>query len=198
MTGATTLDLSALAPLSQRLTADYLEFNGVLPLRMTDQGVEVATWLPEVDPQVLDDLRFVFDAEPEFTRSVTYCSAFTACWESNWDSSAPLLQKNGRNCQLPSSDGIAEKAGGRRQAGVLLWMVAGALKDKGRDKDLVRLYVRLAKVAPDDGTPVRFAGRFSETPGRPGGSLEVEDSGGEGAPRGRRPDRVTRSSAVSR
>ncbi len=56
MTGATTLDLSALAPLSQRLTADYLEFNGVLPLRMTDQGVEVATWLPEVDPQVLDDL----------------------------------------------------------------------------------------------------------------------------------------------
>ena len=68
MTGATTLDLSALAPLSQRLTADYLEFNGVLPLRMTDQGVEVATWLPEVDPQVLDDLRFVFDAEPELVQ----------------------------------------------------------------------------------------------------------------------------------
>ncbi len=53
---------------------------------------------------------------------------------------------------LKAADGIAEKAGGRRQAGVLLWMVAGALKDKGRDKDLVRLYVRLAKVAPDDGT----------------------------------------------
>jgi len=68
MTDATTLDLSVLAPLSQRLTADYLEFNGVLPLRVTDRGVEVATWLPEVDPQVLDDLRFVFDAEPELVR----------------------------------------------------------------------------------------------------------------------------------
>src|SRR4051794_8642972 len=51
-----------------------------------------------------------FDAEPEFTRSVTYCRACVDCDESNWDSSAPLLQKNGRNCQVPSSDGIAEKA----------------------------------------------------------------------------------------
>jgi transcription elongation factor GreA len=53
---------------------------------------------------------------------------------------------------LKAADGIAEKAGGRRQAGVLLGMVAAALKDKGRDRDLVRLQVRLAKVAPDDGT----------------------------------------------
>ena len=65
-----------------------------------------------------------------------------------------LLEQDGGNVEgfLKAGDGIAEKAGGRRQAGVLLWMVAGALKDKGRDKDLVRLYVRLAKVAPDDGT----------------------------------------------
>jgi len=53
---------------------------------------------------------------------------------------------------LKAADGIAEKAGGRRQAGVLLWMVAGALKDKGRDRDLFRLHARLAKIAPDDGT----------------------------------------------
>ncbi|MCC7137544.1 MAG: transcription elongation factor GreA [Planctomycetes bacterium] len=53
---------------------------------------------------------------------------------------------------LRAADGIMERAGGRRQAGVLLWMVAGALKDKGRERDLVRLYVRLAKIAPDDGT----------------------------------------------
>jgi transcription elongation factor GreA len=53
---------------------------------------------------------------------------------------------------LKGADGIAERAGGRRQAGVLLWMVAGALKDKGRDRELVRLYSRLSKIAPDDGT----------------------------------------------
>lgn len=62
---------------------------------------------------------------------------------------------------LQAANGIAEKAGGRRQAGVLLWMVAGALKDgrKGdpeadrtRARDLVRVYVRLARIAPDDGT----------------------------------------------
>ena len=65
-----------------------------------------------------------------------------------------LLEHDSGNVEgfLKAADGIAEKAGGRRQAGVLLWMVAGALKDKGRDKDLVRLYVRLAKIAPDDGT----------------------------------------------
>jgi transcription elongation factor GreA len=65
-----------------------------------------------------------------------------------------LLEQDSGNVEgfLKAADGIAEKAGGRRQAGVLLWMVAGALKDKERDKDLVRLYVRLAKIAPDDGT----------------------------------------------
>jgi transcription elongation factor GreA len=65
-----------------------------------------------------------------------------------------LLEQDPGNVDgfLKAADGIAERAGGRRQAGVLLWMVAGALKDKGRDKDLVRLYARLAKIAPDDGT----------------------------------------------
>ena len=65
MTSFATLDLSELVSLSDRLTADYLEFNAVLPLRVDGARVEIATWMPEVDPQVLDDLRFVFDAEPE-------------------------------------------------------------------------------------------------------------------------------------
>jgi general secretion pathway protein E len=64
VTGSDVLDLSGLAPLSDRLTADYLEFNAVLPLRVDGTRVEIATWMPDVDPQVLDDLRFVFDAEP--------------------------------------------------------------------------------------------------------------------------------------
>lgn len=69
MTNASTLDLTRLAPLSDRLTADYLEFNAVLPLRLDGGCVEVATWMPDVDPQVLDDLRFLFDAEPELIQA---------------------------------------------------------------------------------------------------------------------------------
>jgi general secretion pathway protein E len=65
MTSAVTLDLSRLTTLTERLTPAYLEFNAVLPLRIEDGRVDVATWKPDVDPQVLDDLRLVFDAEPE-------------------------------------------------------------------------------------------------------------------------------------
>jgi len=63
VTSHTALDLTSVAQLSDRLTADYLEFNAVLPLRVHGGRVDVATWMPEVDPQVVDDLRFVFDAE---------------------------------------------------------------------------------------------------------------------------------------
>lgn len=63
MTTPATLDLSSVVRLSDRLTADYLEFNAVLPLRVDGGRVELATWVPEVDPQVIDDIRFVFDAE---------------------------------------------------------------------------------------------------------------------------------------
>jgi len=59
------LDLASVVRLSERLTADYLEFNAVLPLRVEGSRVDVATWMPEVDPQVVDDLRFVFDADVE-------------------------------------------------------------------------------------------------------------------------------------
>jgi general secretion pathway protein E len=64
---APAIDLSQVAPLSDRLTAVYLEYNGVLPVRAEDGLVTIATWMPpaEVDPQVLDDMRFLFDAEPE-------------------------------------------------------------------------------------------------------------------------------------
>jgi general secretion pathway protein E len=62
------LDLSGVVALSDRLTAEYLEFNAVLPLRVGQGRVAVATWKPDVDPQVADDLRFVFDAEPELVQ----------------------------------------------------------------------------------------------------------------------------------
>jgi type II secretory ATPase GspE/PulE/Tfp pilus assembly ATPase PilB-like protein len=68
---ATTVDFSRVAPLSDRLTAIYLEFNGVLPLSVDNGCVTVATWMPppDVDPQVLDDMRFLFDAEPDVVQA---------------------------------------------------------------------------------------------------------------------------------
>jgi general secretion pathway protein E len=65
---ATAFDLGGVTRLSDRLTVEYLEFNGVLPLRVEAGRVQVATWLSDVDPQVEDDLRFVFDAEPELVQ----------------------------------------------------------------------------------------------------------------------------------
>ncbi len=54
--------------LSLALSAEWLEQNGVLPLRR-DQGVlRVATWLERVQPMVLDDLRLQFAAEIELVR----------------------------------------------------------------------------------------------------------------------------------
>ena len=51
--------------LASGLTAAYLERHGVLPLRVADGRLQVATWLTAVDEQVLDDLRLAFGAEPE-------------------------------------------------------------------------------------------------------------------------------------
>jgi|GEM_PF-173848 len=42
--------------------------------------------------------------------------------------------------------------GGKRQAGLLLWMLAESLKEKGRDKDLIQVHCLLATMGPDDGT----------------------------------------------
>jgi len=50
--------------LSDELSATYLEANGVLPLRIEDGRLLVATWLEAVDVQALDELRLVLGAEP--------------------------------------------------------------------------------------------------------------------------------------
>src|SRR5690348_17011918 len=66
---AADFDLSVVPRLSDRLNVEYLEFNGVLPISAGEGRLLVATWLPEPDPQVIDDLRFVFDAEPEIVQA---------------------------------------------------------------------------------------------------------------------------------
>jgi general secretion pathway protein E len=49
--------------LTNALSADWLEQNGVLPLRVIDGRLAVGTWLDRVDPLALDDLRLLFGAE---------------------------------------------------------------------------------------------------------------------------------------
>jgi general secretion pathway protein E len=51
--------------LTTALSAEWLEQNGVMPLRLTDGRLEVGTWLDRVDPLALDDLRLLFGAEIE-------------------------------------------------------------------------------------------------------------------------------------
>ncbi len=60
--------LEGLSPLSERLSADWLEHYGVLPLRRTDDGVLVGTWQDLVDGRVTDDLRLSLGAEPALVR----------------------------------------------------------------------------------------------------------------------------------
>ncbi len=62
---ATATDLSRIVPLSEQLTASYLEYAGVLPLERRDGVLRLATWRDSVDEQVLDDLRVIFDADVE-------------------------------------------------------------------------------------------------------------------------------------
>jgi general secretion pathway protein E len=49
--------------LTNALSADWLEQNGVLPLRSDNGSLVVGTWLDRVDPLALDDLRLIFGAE---------------------------------------------------------------------------------------------------------------------------------------
>jgi general secretion pathway protein E len=56
-------DLLEVDRLTPALSADWLEQNGVLPLRQADGVLEVGTWLERVDPLALDDLRLLFDAD---------------------------------------------------------------------------------------------------------------------------------------
>jgi transcription elongation GreA/GreB family factor len=46
---------------------------------------------------------------------------------------------------------VAAQQGGKREAGTLLWMLAESVKEKGLDRELVRVYGRLAATGPDDG-----------------------------------------------
>ena len=54
--------------LTQVLSADWLEQNGVMPLRIIDNKLKVGTWLPDADPLALDDLRLLFGAEVQLER----------------------------------------------------------------------------------------------------------------------------------
>jgi general secretion pathway protein E len=54
--------------LATGLSAAFLERHGVLPLRVGDGRVRVATWRERVDEQALDDLRLAFAADVELVR----------------------------------------------------------------------------------------------------------------------------------
>ncbi len=48
--------------LTAALTAEWLEQNAVMPIKVENGVLVVGTWSPAVDPLVLDDLRMTFDA----------------------------------------------------------------------------------------------------------------------------------------
>ena len=60
--------LAGVERLSDRLTADYLEHHGLLPLEVRDGRAVVATWLDAPDPQATDDLRLLLGAPLEILR----------------------------------------------------------------------------------------------------------------------------------
>ncbi|MEX0856039.1 MAG: ATPase, T2SS/T4P/T4SS family [Gemmatimonadota bacterium] len=60
--------LQSLEPLSPDLTDRYLEHHGVLPLGLEEGHLLVGTWLDEVDPQALDDLRAIAGSPIELVR----------------------------------------------------------------------------------------------------------------------------------
>ncbi len=58
-------ELAGVQRLSRSLTADWLEQQGVLPLQLSGRALRVGTWLDQVDPLALDDLRLMFGTEVE-------------------------------------------------------------------------------------------------------------------------------------
>jgi general secretion pathway protein E len=54
--------------LSPALSADWLEQHAVLPVRVDGDRLVVATWLADVDPLALDDLRLHFDRDVTLVR----------------------------------------------------------------------------------------------------------------------------------
>lgn len=59
----TPIDLGSVIRLTEDFSAAYLEHHALLPLRLTDAQVFVATWRDHPDEQALDDLRLHFDRE---------------------------------------------------------------------------------------------------------------------------------------
>lgn len=65
--GAPSMSLDGVARLTSEMSAEYLEYTAVLPLRRSGEDrLLVGTWRDEVDSQAVDDLRLIFAAEPEF------------------------------------------------------------------------------------------------------------------------------------
>ena len=60
--------LDAVEALERELSAEFLEYHGVLPLEVDGGVLLTATWLDEVDVQALDDLRLLFHADPGLIR----------------------------------------------------------------------------------------------------------------------------------
>jgi general secretion pathway protein E len=58
-------ELSQVEALSDRLTAAYLEYHGLLPLGRADGRVRVGTWLEAPDIQSLDDLSLLLEGDLE-------------------------------------------------------------------------------------------------------------------------------------
>ena len=56
--------LNMVEAVSEDLSSEFLEYYGILPLRIEEDRLLTATWLDEVDVQALDDLRLMFRAEP--------------------------------------------------------------------------------------------------------------------------------------
>lgn len=60
-----TLDLAGVTRLDDELAPQFLEHHGVLPVRVEEGRVLVATWREDVDEQTIDELRFRFGSEPQ-------------------------------------------------------------------------------------------------------------------------------------
>ena len=69
--GQTTIIMSVLADAARQsaiLTAEYLEYAGIIPLGVVDGRMVVATWRDDVDVEALDDLTILFDRELSIER----------------------------------------------------------------------------------------------------------------------------------
>jgi type II secretory ATPase GspE/PulE/Tfp pilus assembly ATPase PilB-like protein len=57
-------------------SAEYLEYNGIIPLSQDEREVRIGSWRDQLDPAVLDDMRLVFEREPR-TVSISEAEGLT-------------------------------------------------------------------------------------------------------------------------